>query len=247
MSVLQHLVSELTKPLMAALLLALVAAVVRLRSQPRIALALLLGAVAIVYLPALPPVADALLRPLERQYHPLADDPLPSVHYVVVLGGGFAPRSDASITGELDDDGLERIVEGIRLLRHMPGAQLVVSGGALPPYGASAIGYARLARDFGVEDAGIIMLSEAKDTAAEARAIAGRLGAAPFVLVTSAYHMPRAMRLMQRAGARPLAAPVGQRCGKWPGSVLPRAAALGSTERAVHEYLGLSAIALGLD
>jgi uncharacterized SAM-binding protein YcdF (DUF218 family) len=77
---------------------------------------------------------------------------------------------------------------------------LVVSGGA--PLGStpSAIGYARLARELGVDDSSIVVLDKAPDTAAEARDIASTLGPTEFVLVTSAYHMPRAMKLMLRAG-----------------------------------------------
>jgi len=63
--------------------------------------------------------------------------------------------------------------------------------------------------------------------------------------------MPRAMRLMRRAGTHPIPAPTGQilraqhaaeRFGLIPGS-----RGLRKTETALHEYLGLAAIGLRVD
>jgi uncharacterized SAM-binding protein YcdF (DUF218 family) len=88
------------------------------------------------------------------------------------------------------------------------------------------------------------VLNKGLDTAQEARAVAVQLGTAPFLLVTSAAHMPRAMRQMKRAGAQPIPAPTGQLTGRPRGwdSWLPSSAGLGRTERALHEYLGLAAL-----
>jgi uncharacterized SAM-binding protein YcdF (DUF218 family) len=127
---------------------------------------------------------------------------------------------------------------------------LVVSGGAPPGRVAPALGYAELARGLGVDEASLIVLSAALDTDAEARDVAALVNDEPFLLVTSAYHMPRAVRLMERAGAHPIPAPTGQRVnetagGRWRGW-LPTSGGLRETERALHEYLGLAAIAVGL-
>jgi uncharacterized SAM-binding protein YcdF (DUF218 family) len=76
-------------------------------------------------------------------------------------------------------------------------------------------------------------------------------GAPPFLLVTSAYHMPRAMRQMRRAGARAFPAPAEQLVNPAPGidwrKLLPNSAGLGKTKRAFHEYLGLLAMAVGIN
>jgi uncharacterized SAM-binding protein YcdF (DUF218 family) len=63
--------------------------------------------------------------------------------------------------------------------------------------------------------------------------------------------MPRAMWAMREAGTEPIAAPTGQRAFgalrlAWR-DFLPGSAGLGDTERALHEYLGLAAIACGLE
>jgi uncharacterized SAM-binding protein YcdF (DUF218 family) len=95
-----------------------------------------------------------------------------------------------------------------------------------------------------------VTLDRSLDTASEARAVATLLGATPFILVTSAYHMPRAVWLMQRAGAHPIPAPVGQRVRGMDGligALIPGSVGLSETEHALHEYLGLVALALGFD
>ena len=116
----------------------------------------------------------------------------------------------------------------------------------MPP----ALGYAEFAREFGVNEASIVVLNGSLDTHAEARSVAMLIGAAPFILVTSAYHMPRAMRLMERTGAHAIPAPTGQRVDRsyrrW-GDLVPTASGLSKTEHALHEYLGLAALAAGVD
>jgi uncharacterized SAM-binding protein YcdF (DUF218 family) len=217
----------------------------------RLRLYLLALAATVAYLSATRLAGDALLGPLERRYAPLPDASLPRVAYIVVLGSGYEPRDGVPVTGALDADGLARITEGVRLMRRLGGAaRLVLSGGALPGENSPAIGYARLARDLGVDDSAQVVMKESLDTHAEANSIAALVGPAPFILVTSAYHMPRAVRWMERAGARPIPAPTGQRVNPTEvplGSLLPTSGGLSETEHALHEYLGLAALAAGIE
>ena len=248
---LAHFVGSLVSPLILALLMAVAAGACRIAGWRRSARWLVICAAATAYLGSLIPVGEALLVPLEGQYPPLAADvPLQDIGTIVVLGSGYTPRASVPVTAALDEDALVRIVEGLRLARRLPGVRLVVTGGA--PLGdiPVALGYAQIARDFGTADASLVALQSPRDTAAEARAVAPLLGGAPFVLVTSAYHMPRAVRLMQRAGQHPIPAPTGQRVGAFPWRGfhrwLPTSAGLRDTELALHEYLGLAALTLGI-
>jgi uncharacterized SAM-binding protein YcdF (DUF218 family) len=245
MNFIKGLASVLAAPLTTAFFLGAVAIAAGTRGWRRTRQWLLAVAAAIACLAAAVPVGDILLEPLEHTYPPLGESgALPAVDYVVVLGSGYTPHDGIPITAALDREGLVRVVEGVRLMRRLGSARLVLSGGPAKGQAPSAQGYLRLARELGVPDASLVVLDTALDSAQEARAIAARLGDARFLLVTSAWHMPRAMQEMNRAGAHAIPAPTGQLTGKpmhW-GSWLPSADGLGRSERALHEYLGLAAL-----
>ena len=246
---LRQLVGALSDPVIVALLVVGASLIARGLHRRSLSRYLLLCAALVAYLGSIPLVGDALLGPLERQYSPL-DAGTPTTGYVVVLGSGYTPHDGIPITAALDPDGLARLVEGVRLVRLQGSARLVLSGGALPGYSPPAIGYAVLARDLGIPDTSIVVSSQSINTAAESQAVARLVGQAPFILVTSASHMPRAMRLMQRAGLHPIPAPTAQRVGGPRRPLLgliPSSAGLESTGRALHEYLGMGALALGLN
>lgn len=232
-------------------MLATVGLIFRVASRRRTGLWLILTAGIVAYLASTPLVGNALLGPLEEKYPPF--DPLQSRQTldIVVLGSGYSPRDHIPVTGALSGDGLARIVEGVRLAHTWPDRRLLVSGGAPPGFTPGAVGYAELAAELGVQPSAMIMRDRALDTEAEARDVVALLGHSPFVLVTSAYHMPRAMRLMRRAGANPVPAPTGQLSRAHRGgerfSLIPGSRGLRMSEAALHEYLGLLALNLQID
>lgn len=241
--VIKELVGTAAMPLAAGLLLAAIGAIVRLFGLRRISTIFWIAAATLVYLSSISPVANALLRPLEGRYPPF-DGTIPPVSFIVVLGNGYQPRDGIPITAALAADGLVRISEGVRLMRLIHGARLVVSGGAYDGQTPTALGYAEYAADLGVDADAIIKLDKPLDTAEEAGEVAALVGASPFVLVTSAYHMPRAVRLMEIAGAHPIPAPTGQLAPRKidfsPRGWIPRSDSLRKTERALHEYMGMA-------
>jgi uncharacterized SAM-binding protein YcdF (DUF218 family) len=251
MYALKQLVGLITAPLVLALLLVGLGAFFRWRGRTGAAFRSFLGAAVLTYVSSTPLFGESLLAPLEHRYPPLDEKrQLPPLEYVVVLGSDYTPSDSIPITAALDSDGLARIVEGIRLMRRHSVRRLLVSGGAPAGRGLPASGYAQLAKDLGVAPGSILVSSDSLDTAGEARAIAGLLGSQPFILVTTASHMPRAVLLMQRAATHPIPAPTGQLTGKPYNSLadlLPSSAGLHATERACHEYLGLLALSVGLD
>jgi uncharacterized SAM-binding protein YcdF (DUF218 family) len=251
MFIFRQIVGFAGMPLTVALLVVILAALAKGFRRGRLAVWLLVLSGVIAYLSSIDVVGDALLAPLENQYPAQTrNDRLPEVSYVVVLGAGYSPRTGVPVTGALDEDGLARVIEGIRLFRGLTDAKLIVSGGPHGEPSAPALGYAIMARELGVPEPSLIVMTGSLNTEAEARAVTARIGAAPFLLVTSASHMPRSMKLMMRAGARPIAAPTAQRQGGKSidlRRVLPSAKALRNSERALHEYIGLGALALGLD
>ena len=247
----KQLIGAFSSPLVIAALIAVLAAIFRFYKQTRGSRRLSICAVIVAYAGSTPLIGDMLLGPLERRFPPLSQNqPLPNATYIVVLGSGFDPRDGIPVSAALGDAGLVRIVEGIRLARRIAGVRLILSGGSRAGKGSPAIGYAEMAKQLGVDGASCVLLSQPLDTSSEAIAVATVVGKAPFLLVTSASHMVRAMLLMERAGLRAIAAPTGQFVGgstakswrQW----LPDSEGLRMTESALHEYAGLAAMYLGI-
>ena len=142
----------------------------------------------------------------------------------------------------MGDASLKRLLEGVRLSRLLPQARLVLSGGDYQGISLDALIMQQVAIDQGVARDRIILETASWDTTDQARFLKDRLGQAPFYLVTSASHMPRAMRMFIRSGTQPIAAPTDFRAVWAPFQVtdfFPQAGALANTERAFYEYLGL--------
>ncbi|MCH0693833.1 envelope biogenesis factor ElyC [Escherichia coli] len=158
---------------------------------------------------SLQPVADRLLRPIESNYPTWNNSQ--KVDYIVVLGGGYTWNPLWAPSSNLINNSLPRLNEGIRLWRENPGAKLIFTGGVAKTNTVSAaeVG-ARVAQSLGVPREQIITLDFPKDTEEEAAAVKQTIGNAPFLLVTSASHLPRAMIFFQQEGLNPLPAPANQ-------------------------------------
>lgn len=249
MYALGKVIGAIATPLIIALIIAAAAALCRAIGRRPMAIKLTIVSAVVAYLSTIGPIGSALLAPLERMHPPLSSDPPPHVNYVVVLGSGYTPRNGIPVTAAIDYDGIVRIVEGIRLMYQLQATKLVVSGGAPQRIASPAVGYAKLARELGIPGESLILLDLPRNTASEAAEIVALLRDRPFVLVTSAYHMPRAVRLVEAFGGRPIPAPTGQRANEsthwsWR-AVLPSSSGLRKTEQALHEYLGLMAMEVG--
>jgi uncharacterized SAM-binding protein YcdF (DUF218 family) len=250
MLILKQVVGVLSAPLILLAILIVVGVLLLKLQRRRSATLVLVLAAVFGYLSTTGLMAKVMLPPLERGYPVLDDTSLPAAKFVVVLGSAYSPLEGFSAASAMDHDGLVRIVEAVRLLRKLHGARLVLPG-AVRGEETPAIGYALLARDLGVEESAIVLIQKrlrTPDTASEARQVAEYLGAEPFLLITSADHMHRSVALLRRAGARPIPAPVTRpNTGFAASDLLPRAHGLRATELAIHEYIGLAAIAVGLD
>jgi uncharacterized SAM-binding protein YcdF (DUF218 family) len=169
------------------------------------------------------PFSTMLLAPLERQYKKIT--PIPKdVQYILLLGGAKE----------------ERAWEALRLYQAIDNAKIITSGYSFYDTQSDAQKTAKLLEDAGVNTADILMQGHAKDTKEEAKALKMRLGSKAFLLVTSAYHMPRSMMLFKNEGLNPIAAPTYFNNPKESGSTsVWKSKNLRNTERAWHEYLGL--------
>jgi uncharacterized SAM-binding protein YcdF (DUF218 family) len=186
--------------------------------------------------------SNALLRPLEHHYPPLAvlhaGPGAPAAGFIVVLGGWADDDPNVPITSHISADLMVRLIEGVRLHRELPGSKLILSGG-----NDSAEGMARMAEALGVSAEEIVRLSEPRDTEEESQQVAPIVGPQRLILVTSASHMPRAMGLFRKRGLQPIAAPtdyLAPRHRAESDDFFPDGYQLFKSQVAFYEYLGLA-------
>lgn len=190
-------------------------------------------------------LSDAALKRLEYQY-PVLDLEAAreaGVKWVVVLAGAHDTDDSLPVTSQLAPETQARLIEGIRIHRNLPGTRLLVSGGKVFDSRTSAELMARLAKDLGVNLGDISLEDRSKDTHDEAVLLRPVLGKQPFVLVTSAYHMPRSMGLFRAQGMHPIPAPschyIHHTRKATPGSFFPGVRGIRNSELAFHEILGI--------
>src|ERR1700690_2544093 len=74
--------------------------------------------------------SEQLLEPLESKYHAITDvqqqlpEEIRHVRVIVVLGGGHSANLNLPESKRISATSLERLVEGIRLYRMIPGSKL---------------------------------------------------------------------------------------------------------------------------
>lgn len=165
------------------------------------------------------PVANWLMEPLVHRYPRLQKVPK-NVHYILVLGGAREHRA----------------WEALRLYNQNKSLNIITSGYNLKGTSDAKI-TAKLLEDSGVNKEKIFTQENVKDTKEESLAIKRRLNKEPFILVTSAYHMPRAIKLFQKEGLHPIPAPCNDDYLYDIDSIDARQ--IRKTEQAIHEYIGL--------
>ncbi len=99
-----------------------------------------------------------------------------------------------------------------------------------------------VAEQIGIPVRDMIVEERPSDTVEEARLLRGLLGSTPFVLVTSAAHMKRAVRIFQGFGMQPVPAPTDFIIKNKPGgasdSWLPNCGNLWISQRVIYEWFG---------
>lgn len=192
-----------------------------------------------IFLLAYSPFSNQIIQPLERQYKAYLDID-PKIEYVLVLGHGHFTDESISGVSQLVPTALTRLSEGIRIYRQLDNAKIIVSGYAgddeKTPH---ALISKEVAISLGVKEENILTQELAKDTKEEAIFVKEVVGDKKFILVTSAYHMPRAMKIFENESLNPIPAPTdfhSKDNGKY--IIKPKAENVMMTEVAMHEYLG---------
>ncbi len=195
------------------------------------------------------PAGDALLSLLEDRF-PVVVEPPAAIDGIVVLGGVVNQALTRS-RGQMTIGGaVERLTELANLARMYPQAKVVFTGGSGDPFAQDlkeADVLEPLLRTLGLDPERIILENQSRNTyenAVYAHELAAPKPGERWVLITSAFHMPRAVGCFRQAG--------------WPGLVpypvdfqfpeggnlswrFDLARGLGSLEDGLHEWVGLLA------
>ena len=189
------------------------------RGRTRAASRTLAGALLVTILIGIFPLGDFVLRPLENHY--AANPEITRVEGIIVLGGAEDLGSrHADALPQFNHAG-DRILAATLLARRFPEAVVLYSGGetsvmrSRDEAGASGVS---MLRQLGIEQDRLIIEGHSRNTAENAR-LSRELAPAnlsgTWVLVTSAFHMPRAMGSFCAAGWRHLVPyPTDYRAGR---------------------------------
>ena len=188
------------------------------------------------------PLPNFLLKTLESRYQPItAPQKFPDVRYIVVLSGGIRLNDAVPPTSQLEEFSALRVVEGIRLFHLMSGTPTLIMTGA-GPWKDMGNRMAAFAASLGVPAEKLIPENHAKDTYGNAKEVQPLVKDQPFLLVTSAVHLPRSMLIFQKLGMKPIPAPGDFRYSTHYllSDFIPSGSNLTNMQAVIHEYFGLA-------
>ncbi|HRN89461.1 YdcF family protein [Hyphomicrobium sp.] len=184
---------------------------------PRFSRLLAWGGLILIVGGGLSPLANVLILPLEQRFaavpvHEGGD----RVDGIILLGGFEDAHVSAGRGGLGLNEAAERVTEGLRLALRHPDAKVVFTGGAGGLFAtAEASGpVGAFLAEAGVDPARLVLESRSRNTYENAVLTKAMVKPRPgqrWYLVTSAYHMPRAMGLFRKAGFDVVAYPVDYR------------------------------------
>lgn len=203
------LLSLLLFPLSQSILLSLMATVLVFFQLRRLAISTLLIAVGWLYLCSTAWFADTLLAGLENDFRPKALSVIPEADAIVVLGGAI--RGDTHM-GTMPDLGqhADRLLYAAALYKAGKAPMLLLSGGASEDARPEAQLMQEALQVMGVPRQSILLERVSRNTQENAQFSATLLNKHELqriLLVTSAFHMPRAVPLFERQGFEVIAAP----------------------------------------
>ncbi|MEX0695830.1 MAG: YdcF family protein [Rhodospirillales bacterium] len=192
------------------------------------------------------PVGASMMKTLENRF-PVPSSLPQNIDGIVVLGGVIDPvmsavRKDAVINGAV-----ERITVSAALARAHPGARIIFTGGSgsITEQGFKEADYvSSLYASLGIPQERLTLEREARNTWENAKYSAELVSPGldeTWILVTSAFHMPRAVGAFRRVGWKMIPYPVDFVTTKtisFP-SPVNFAQGLGDLSNAGHEWLGL--------
>ncbi len=183
------------------------------------------------YFFSITPVSDYLMMSLEEKYTPLSIERADETDKIVVLLGG---RESNILRGS----------EALRIWHASDGSAKIIVSGIDPflPTSNEASAVRRFFTNRGVNSDAIEIEGDSHNTRENVINVKEMVGEEPFFLVTSAYHMERAVSEFKRIEANPIPAPTdhkGREMNKYSFfDFIPHGQNLRNTDLATHEHLG---------
>lgn len=205
--------------------------------------------VVLLLLAGLSPLGNVLIYPLEQRFPPW-DAARGAPVGIVVLGGAISPDVSVAHGTPALTEAAERLTAVADLARQYPAARIIYSGGnarLLYAVGNEAEFALRLFESFGIARERLTPEDKSRNTVQNAlfsKALADPKPGERWLLVTSGYHMPRAIGIFRRAGFAVEAYPVDWRTRGRIDLVMPFDSLTGGlrrTDTAVREWIGLVA------
>jgi len=149
---------------------------------------------------SLPLVSNQLIKSLERNYSIISPNQLDTADTVVVLSGMLQTIKQDSMIHYEFSEAVDRIFAGINLLKMGKAQKIILTRGKLPwNKGVPEGDYlAEFVQSQGIDPNRILLTEIVQNTNDEAKAISRMLPKnSEVILVTSAFHMPRAKKVFQ--------------------------------------------------
>jgi uncharacterized SAM-binding protein YcdF (DUF218 family) len=209
------------------------------------------AALLLLWISSMPAVANGVWNFVEGEQIRATASDAPTADAIVVLSGGRVVAPGPAAISDWGDP--DRFFGGIELFKAGKAPRLMFTGGATPSQPndpAEGDILRKWAIEFGVPEASVSTTGRVVNTLEEARAVAQQLGGGTrpgrVLLVTSAFHMPRAARVFRASGLEVQEFPVdfAGRGGFGILDLLPAPGALSVTQVALRELYGRAFYAL---
>jgi len=211
---------------------------------------LLIVAIVLLLVCGYSPLGNLLMFTLESRF-PAWDPSAGTPDGIIVLGGPIDADLSTAHGMPVVHGSPDRIFAAVALARRYPNARIIYSGGSpnlISNDAREADFAAELFESFGIDRARLIMERASRNTyenAVFSKSLAQPKPGEHWLLVTSAFHMPRSMGLFRKAGFAVEAYPVDWRVGTSASDILSFTTiineGLSRTDTAMREWMGLVA------
>ena len=245
--IVSKIVGFITLPSNAIALLGLAGVLCFIRRKRRAGVIALASSVILLILLGLSPISNVMLLALSERFEIWRYDGR-APDGIIVLGGAIDSDMSAARRVLEVDSSADRIFAMLDLARRYPTTKIVFSGGSgnlIQQSVAEAPFAGRLLDELGLSNGRVVLESNSRTTdenASETRKLATPQPGERWLLVTSAFHMPRAVAAFRRVGFDVEAYPVDFRTAGWGDALKPFdriSSGLARSDVAAHEWVGL--------